>query len=568
VASRYYQLALHGGDLHWERFNESLDRWYDIRVFSPLKGQFALVFYDITERKRAQEALAEKETQFRQMTACLADVLYGVDGHTGEFSYLSPAFARIFGYTPEDVHLLGGRDKFLSTVIQDDKFGAQRGLFVAMQQTPSEASTLWVSWWRCKDGKRKFIEDLSIPAYAGGRLQATYGVLRDITERRQMEKRMQQAEKMEAIGTLAGGIAHDFNNMLGAMFGYAYLLQQDTVGNSLAQESVAEILTAANRARDLVRQILTFSRQREQKPQVIKLDTVIQEVIKFLRASLPAHIKIEKELAAETPAVLADSTQIYQVTMNLATNALHAMEDGPGRLQVRLDPVLPAEPLLRAHPELKPILYARLTVADTGQGMDAKTLERIFEPFFTTKPVGKGTGLGLAVVHGIVKAHNGVITVDSQVGQGTTFTLYFPALAQAETSTPTAAGAVPRGHGQKILVVDDETALTSALQKMLRRLDYQVTTCNQAGAAIRLVREHPEQFDLVITDLTMPEMNGVEVARQLRALHPDLAVILVSGYSVSVAAEHLREVGICERLEKPVSPSLLAAAVARALQKS
>jgi len=390
----------------------------------------------------------------------------------------------------------------------------------------------------------------------------------DITERRQMEKRMLQAQKMEAIGTLAGGIAHDFNNMLAALFGYAYLLQQDTVGNPLAQESVAEILTAANRAKELVQQILSFSRQREQKPQVIKLETIVNEALKFLRASMPASIKIEKELNAETPAVLADPTQIYQVTMNLATNALHAMEDEPGRLLVRLDPVRPTEPLLQAHPGLKPMLYARLTIADTGHGMDAKTLDRIFEPFFTTKPVGKGTGLGLAVVHGIVASHNGIITVESQIGQGTTFTLYFPAQAQAESLTAAAASAVPLGRGQKILVLDDEVALTSMLQKTLRRMDYQVTTSNSGGEAIRLVRENPAQFDLVITDLTMPEINGLEVARQLHALRPELPVILMSGYSVSADADSRREAGICESLQKPVSMSALAETVQRVLGKS
>jgi len=408
---------------------------------------------------------------------------------------------------------------------------------------------------------------LSASFYPIRKINRVHCYMGDITERRQMESRMQQAQKMEAIGTLAGGIAHDFNNILGAMFGYGYLLQQDTVGNPLAQQNVAEILAAANRAKELVQQILSFSRQREQKPQIIKLDVIIKEVLKFLRASLPAHINIESELAAETPAVLADPTQIYQVTMNLATNALHAMEDKPGRLLVRLDPVRPEAELRRAHPELKPALYARLTVADTGQGMDAKTLGRIFEPFFTTKPVGKGTGLGLAVVNGIVEAHKGVITVESQVGWGTTFTFYFPAQAQTEPLPRTAAGVMPHGHGQKILVLDDETALTSVLQKMLGRLDYQVTTSNQAGEALRLVREHPAQFDLVITDLTMPEMNGLEVAQQIRAIRPDLPVILVSGYSVAVNAGQLRAAGICERLDKPVSPSILATALARVFKE-
>jgi CheY-like chemotaxis protein len=222
---------------------------------------------------------------------------------------------------------------------------------------------------------------------------------------------------------------------------------------------------------------------------------------------------------------------------------------------------------LEAHPALKPILYARLTVTDTGQGMNAKTLERIFEPFFTTKPVGRGTGLGLAVVHGIVEAHKGVITVESQVGQGTTFRLYFPAETKTETLTATAAKAISHGSGQKILAVDDEPALTSMLQKMLGRLDYQVTTSNQPREAIHWVRENPAQFDLVITDLTMPEMNGLEVAKQLHAIRPDLPVILVSGYSVSVGAERLREAGICERLDKPVSPAVLGEVLARVLKK-
>jgi len=247
---------------------------------------------------------------------------------------------------------------------------------------------------------------------------------------------------------------------------------------------------------------------------------------------------------------------------------LHAMEDGPGRLLVRLEPVHPDQKLIQTHPELKQILYARLTVVDTGHGMDAKILDHIFEPFFTTKPVGKGTGLGLAVVQGIVNSHNGAITVESQIGQGTTFNLYFPAIAQAETLGATDDKAVPRGHGQKILALDDEPALTSVLQKMLGRLDYQITTSNQASEAIRLVRENPTQFDLVITDLTMPEMSGLDVAKQIHAIRPDQLVILVSGYSVSVTADRLRESGICERLEKPVSPSMLAEVVARVLKNS
>ena len=511
---------------------------------------------DITERKRAEEQM---NLQISALAAAANAIV--VTNRDGKIEWVNPAFTKLTGYSAEEA--IGGNPRML-------KSG---------EHPPAFYGTLWATvltgnvWHgelvnKRKDG-RLYTEEMTITPVQGadGQIAHFVAIKQDITERRQLEKRMLQAQKMEAIGQLAGGIAHDFNNMLAALFGYAHLLQQDTVGNPLAQESVTEILVAANRAKELVQQILSFSRQREQRPQIIKLDTIVKEALKFLRASLPAHIKIEKELAAETPAVLADPTQIYQVTMNLATNALHAMGEAPGRLLIRLDPVQPDEKLIQTHPELKPILYARLTVADTGQGMDAKTLERIFEPFFTTKPVGKGTGLGLAVVHGIVEAHNGLITVDSQVGQGTTFTLYFPAQAQAATLSATDISSVPHGHGQKILAVDDEPALTSVLQKMLHRLDYQVTTSNQAAEAIRLLREQPEQFDLVITDLTMPEMSGLEVAKQIRAIRPGLPVILVSGYSVSVDAERLREAGICERLDKPVSPGLLAEVLARVLKK-
>ncbi|MGA2246082.1 MAG: PAS domain S-box protein [Verrucomicrobiota bacterium] len=392
-------------------------------------------------------------------------------------------------------------------------------------------------------------------------------IFRDITKSRLMESQLRQAQKMEAIGTLAGGIAHDFNNILGAMFGYGYLLQQDTEGNIAAQESLAEIMKSATRAKDLVQQILTFSRQREQQRHVIPLDTVVAEATKLLRASLPADIIIEMNLAADAPTVLADPTQIYQVTMNLATNALHALEGRGGRLTVNLESFQPDEEFIRTHPEFRPVQYARLTVADTGRGMDAKTLERIFDPFFTTKPVGKGTGLGLAVVHGIVESHEGVISVQSVVGQGTTFRLYFP--AQTNGATPTAAvnGGAGKGRGQKILLLDDESAVTAPFQRLLERLEYDVTVSNSAREAVGLVRENSARFDLVITDLTMPEMSGLEVARQLRGIRPNLPVILTSGFTPDLNREELRAEGICELLEKPVTMTGLTDALQRTLVK-
>jgi PAS domain S-box-containing protein len=510
---------------------------------------------DITERKRMEESHARLATAIEQAAEAVV-----ITDTKGVILYANPAFERSAGYTRAEA--LGQNPRVLKSGKHDAEY--YRQLWDTLQR-----GEVWTGRFvnKRKDGTLYEEEATISPVRDASGATINYvAVKRDVTHEVQLEAQVRQTQKMEAIGTLAGGIAHDFNNMLGAMFGYAHLLQEDTAGNPLAQESVAEILRAANRAKDLVQQILTFSRQREQKPQIIQLNPIVKEAIKFLRASLPAHIKIELELSAEAPAVLADPTQIYQVTMNLATNALHAMEEGPGRLTVGLDVCQPEAKLLHAHPQLRPMRYTRLTVADTGHGMDAKTLERIFEPFFTTKPVGRGTGLGLAVVHGIMQTHNGVITVESQVGQGTTFRLYFPAETKAETMSPAAAGAVPRGHGQRILVLDDETALTTVLQIMLRRLGYQAATSNHASQAIQMYRENPTGFDLVITDLTMPEMNGLEVARQLHAIRPNLPVILVSGHSVSADADRLRAAGIGERLDKPVSLGALAGAVERALK--
>ena len=511
------------------------------------------IIQDITARKRAEEQM---NVQSSALTTAANAIV--ITDRQGKIEWVNPAFTKLTGYSaPEAV---GNNPRVL-------KSGQHPPAFYANLWGAILAGNVWHGELinRRKDGQH-YTEEMTITPVRGadGQIAHFVAIKQDVTDRRVVEKRMQQAQKMEAIGTLAGGIAHDFNNILAAMFGYAYLLQQDTDGQAAAQENIGEILKAANRAKDLVQQILTFSRQREQKPQVMKLDTVVKDAIKFLRASLPAQIKIEMNLSPDAPDVLADPTQIYQVAINLATNALHAMEGKPGRLTVHLEPCVPDEQLIRSHPELRPIAYARLTVADTGHGMDAKTMERIFEPFFTTKPVGKGTGLGLAVVHGIIQSHEGVITVESEVGRGTTFALYFPGQHEGAMPRETGREKIAAGQGQKILLLDDEFAVTAVLELLLRRLNYQVTACNNAREALEQCRQNPAQFDLAITDLTMPEMNGLEVARQLRALRPDLPIILTSGFIAELQPENLRAAGIGEFLEKPVSLASLAEAVQRA----
>ena len=521
------------------------------------KGQVARlvgVIQDVTERRRVEERI---NVQASAMTAAANAIV--ITDRNGIIEWVNPAFTKLTGYTAEEV--VGSSPRLLKSNHHPPGFYANLWATVL-------TGNVWHSEIinRRKDGQL-YTEDMTITPVrdVDGQVAHFVAVKQDVTDQRQLEKRMQQAQKMEAIGTLAGGIAHDFNNILAAMFGYAYLLQQDTDGIPAAQENIAEILKAAGRAKDLVQQILTFSRQREQKPQVIHIGAVIKEAIKFLRASLPAQIKIEMTLSDDAPAVLADPTQIYQVAINLATNALHAMEGRPGQLTIALERFEPDAKFIQMHPEFRRKLYVRLTVADTGHGMDAKTLERIFEPFFTTKPVGKGTGLGLAVVHGIVEAHHGAITVDSEVGRGTTFQLYFPGQAKEANSATTVDNDVPPGRGQNILLLDDEPALTGALQRLLVRLNYRVAVSNNPRETISLCQRNPAQFDLVITDLTMPEMNGLEVARHLRGLRPDLPVILTSGFSTDLNRETLEASGICELLEKPISRAVLADVVQRAL---
>ena len=510
---------------------------------------------DITKRKQTEVSYMRLATAVEQATETI--VITDTDG---VIVYTNPAFEQSTGFTRAEA--VGQNPRLLRSGNQDAQFYRQ------MWDTIKRGE-VWTGHFinRRKNGLL-YEEEASISPVRddAGRIVNYVAVKRDVTREMQLEAQFRQAQKMEAIGTLAGGIAHDFNNILSAMFGYAYLLQMDVAENRAALEKVEEILKSAARAKDLVHQILTFSRQREQTRQVIPLETVVKEAIKFLRASLPANIQIEVDLAANTPAVLADPTQIYQVTINLAANALHAMEGRPGRLTVSLESFLPDQEFIRMHPEFQSIQYARLTVADNGHGMDAKTLERIFEPFFTTKPVGKGTGLGLSVVHGIVQSHHGVISVESRPEQGTIFHICFPGQQPVEALSRKPEGQVASGRGQKILLVDDETALTSMFQLLLKLLDYEVSSHNSARAALSVFHNDPARFDLVITDLTMPEINGLDMAREMRACRPDLPVILLTGLTSTVGQAELAEAGICEMLEKPVSLQMLAESLQRALK--
>ncbi len=379
-----------------------------------------------------------------------------------------------------------------------------------------------------------------------------------------MEARLQQAQKMEAIGALAGGIAHDFNNILGPILGYVELMQEELPEDSPQQDRLNQVLNAAGRAKDLVKQILTFSRQDELEVKPLKVQLLVKEALKLIRSSLPTTIKIRQTIDNECGLVMADPTQVHQIIMNLITNAYHAMQETGGTLEVGLDEVdLTSEEI--TDPEIDPGPYACLTVADSGIGMEKSTLERIFDPYFTTKEKGKGTGLGLAVVHGIVKSCGGHITADSEPGKGSCFRVYLPRIEKkVETRIPEARKAVPRGT-ERILLVDDDEQIIRIMRQILESLGYHVTARTSSLEALALFQNKSEEIDLVITDMTMPNMRGDQLARRLLAIRPDLPVIICTGFSEQINEQKAKAMGIGGFVMKPMVKSEIAMAIRKVL---
>ena len=527
-----------------------------------VKGKqiYTAILRDITASKRDELELRHREEYFRSLIEYATDVITLVD-QDGVIHFQSPSIERVLNLKPEKVV---GRN--LAEFIHPEDLPRLAAMIRRAYSNPNLPVSVEYRI-RHSDGGWLLFASMgrSIPHGIDGKRVVFNS--RDITVSRNLEEQLLQAQKMEAIGTLAGGIAHDFNNVLAGILGSAELVREDLSPNHPTQEYVGSIIIAANRARDLVQQILTFSRRQDSEKRVLQLQPVVGECVKLLRSTIPAMVKITHHLDSGSPQVMADPTQIHQVVMNISTNAWHALPEIGGHIDISLRSVEVDSAMVLMHPELRVGTFVRLAIADNGHGMDAKTRERIFEPFFTTKPASKGSGLGLSVVHGIVKSHRGIILVESVPGRGTTFQIYLPARRIHQEEPATATQTIPHGHGERILFVDDEPIVARSTEEFLKRLGYVVTRCEQSGDALARFRREPREFDLIVTDWAMPGMSGTELVTAVREIRPEIPMLLISGFVDSTVQFAAKTIGIGEVLIKPVNPELLAQAVAQMLAR-
>lgn len=539
----------------WEFQNTKNQHWYDCRdqAIPWTDGRLVRmeIATDITRRKQAEQELRTAKEEWERTFADMTDIITIQDADH-RIQRVNRRAGEVLGVPAED--LVG---RFCYEVFHG---GAEPCEGCPAVFAAGDSATHVMEIVHEKLGKTFSVSASPIFGPTGELVSSIY-VSRDVTELKALEGQLRQAQKMEAIGALAGGIAHDFNNILTPVLGYAEIIVEELPEGSPLAEPAQEVLKAGRRARDLVKQILSFSRQAEQERFPIEIHLVAKEVLKLLRSSLPSSIEIRQDLAP-CGMVLADPIMIYQVVMNLCTNAYHAMRETGGVLAVTLAEaeIGPEDYSTALH--LKPGPYLRLEVSDTGGGMPRHIVERIFEPYFTTKAKGEGTGLGLSVVHGIVTGIGGHVTVYSEPGKGTTFHVYLPKYLEKQRPEEAAGAAapLPRGH-ERILVVDDETTIIELMEKSLEALGYQVTSCSDSGQALERFAAQPAGFDLVITDMTMPHLTGAELAQRLLAIRPALPVILCTGFSEIINEEKATALGIRRLLMKPVLRDELAKAL-------
>jgi len=530
-----------------------------------------LNFRDISERIASEQALRASEQRLRKAQAM---------AHVGHWEF-DPATRTIRG--SEEWFRLYGLERKAATVslktvraiIMEEDRARMAQMLEALLHRNAEYDVVF-RIRRANDDQPVWLHSKAELIFRGdGHEPLVSGVVQDITaskraeeEKLQLENQLRQAQKMESIGTLAGGIAHDFNNILSPIIGFTEMTAGELPENSQARANLEEVLAAAHRAKDMVRHILTFSRQDSQEMKPMSLRPVVQESMKLLRSSLPSTIDIQMRFDEETGSVMGDSTQIHQLVVNLCTNAYQAMREQGGRLDVTLTQQVFDRAAALPSRDMLPGAYVCLRVQDTGHGIDQAIIDRIFEPYFTTKGPAEGTGMGLSMVHGIVKRHQGHIAVASTLGQGTTFHVYIPQMASVhETTLHETTDVIPLGH-EHILLVDDEPQLLAMQGQILERLGYDVTAINSSADALDAFRQAPDTFDMLITDQTMPHMTGAELATEVLKRRPALPVILCTGFSEALSPEAAADIGIRHYLQKPVSLKALARTVRLVLNEA
>ncbi|GAB4336886.1 MAG: hypothetical protein Kow0089_07580 [Desulfobulbaceae bacterium] len=519
---------------------------------------------NVTERKKAEDELRASEKLYRLLVDTIPHGIQEID-REGVIRFANRAFHRIYGY--ENGELIG-KPVFMLSRNEEEGRRLKRYVRFLLEEQPEPSP--WTGKGRRKDGRLVDIQvDWTYKKDEQGEVTGIISIITDITDRKQQEEKLRQSQKMEAIGTLAGGIAHDFNNILASIMGYTELTYRMLPVESPWRDNLSEVLAASCRARDLVKQILAFSRRSDREVRPMVLQPIVKEALRLIRSTLPATIDIRQRIDKQCPPVNVDPTEMHQVIMNLCTNAYHAMGEKGGVLEVALDSVTLGHDRRAGDgvTDLPAGEYIRLKVSDTGEGMSPETCKRIFEPYFTTKEQGKGTGLGLSVVHGIISGHGGRISVESVPTEGSTFSIYLPAAQGVPQVEQSKMAGLASGKGERILLVDDEEVVSGVMGMTLEMLGYRVTTCMDGTEALRSFRDDPDSFDLVISDQVMPGLLGEDLARKILDLRPRVPIILVSGYSPTMNREKALSMGIREFLLKPVEMDKMADIVRRILDK-
>ncbi|MCP4108831.1 MAG: response regulator [Desulfobacteraceae bacterium] len=545
--------------------DERLTGWRQNHISKLPSGEIVAIFSDETERRQAEEALRDSEERFRQMAENINEVFWMKDVSTGKIIYISPAYENIW---QQPVNELYKNPKKWTEHIHSDDLEIVTG---NMKKQAKGHFTYEEFRIILPDSSVRWIVNRSYPIQnKKGKIYRVTGIAEDITDMKQAveekmkaEDQLRQAQKMEAIGVLAGGIAHDFNNILFPLIGFAEMSQEELPEDSPAHEFLKEVLDGANRAKELVRQILTFSRQDKQAIEPVKVQLILKEVFKLLKSTLPTTIEIRQSIDNDCGMVLANPTHIHQIIMNLVTNAYHAMQKTYGIMEITLKQV-DSEYRDIKDLDLKSRQYVCLTVADTGIGIDKFVLEKIFDPYFTTKEKGRGTGLGLSVVSGIARSCMGEITVDSALGKGSVFNVYLPVTEEESEKLEEPAEPLTKGT-EHILIVDDQESIIQLQRHILERLGYHVTAFCSSTDALEEFRANPGKFDLLITDMTMPDMRGDQLAQEFMNIRTDMPVIICTGYSGLISREKAKAMGVREFIMKPVSKKQFAGIVQKVL---